>query len=71
MKTCETNLDLVHKKTLLLSSTPSSEKVSIAPGEGKHPTSMRSDKFCEELAFVYLVPNGKFGYSVDRDVKLT
>ena len=32
---------------------------------------MLSDKFCEELSFPFLFPNGKFGYSIDRDVKLS
>ena len=59
------------EETLLLSRTPSSEEISFAPGEEKHPTSTLSDKFCMEPAFPYLFPNGKFGYSIDRDVKLS
>ena len=32
---------------------------------------MLSDKFCKELAFPYLFPNSKFGYSIDRHVNLS
>lgn len=59
------------QEALLLSRIPSSEEISIAPGEGKHSTSMLSDKFCKELAFPYLFPNSKFGYSIDRHVNLS
>ena len=30
-----------------------SEKISIAPGERKKPTSVLQDKYCEELAFAH------------------
>lgn len=47
------------------------EIYSIAPGENKHPVSLMTDKQCEELAFPVLFPNGKFGYTAGRDVKLS
>ena len=49
----------------------SSEEVNIAPGEGRQPTSMLNDEFCEELALPHLFPGGKFGYKVERDIKLS
>ena len=51
--------------------TTSSEEISLAPGEGKQPTSMLSDDYCEELAFPYLFPGGKFGYKPTRELKLS
>ncbi|XP_057316777.1 uncharacterized protein LOC130657796 [Hydractinia symbiolongicarpus] len=30
-----------------------------------------NDQFCEELAHPYLFPTGKFGYKVERDIKLS
>jgi len=48
-----------------------SEFYSVAPGENKHPVSFIVDKQCEELAFPALFPKGRFGYTVDRKVKLT
>ena len=47
------------------------EIYNIAPGENKHPVSLMTDKHCEELAFPVLFPNGKFGYTAERDVKLS
>ena len=38
--------------------TTFSEEINIAPGEGKQPTSMLSDDYCEKLAFPYLLPEG-------------
>ena len=32
------------------SGTPTSEEIDVAPGEGKLPTSILSDDFCEKLA---------------------
>ncbi|CAH3151737.1 unnamed protein product [Pocillopora meandrina] len=45
--------------------------LQYAPGENKHPVSLMTDKQCEELAFPVLFPNGKFGYTAERDVKLS
>ena len=36
------------------------KNVIIAPGQGNKPVSILSDEFCEELAFPYLLPKGKF-----------
>ena len=47
------------------------EIYSIAPGENKHPVSFMTDKQCEELAFPVLFPKGEFGYTVEREVKLS
>ena len=47
------------------------EEISIAPGDGKQPTSILSDTFCEQLAFMCLFPQGKFGNNIERDVKLS
>ena len=59
------------QETLCMPNVISSEEVNIVPGEGKQPTSMLNDEFCAELAFPYLFPMGKFGYKVERDVKLS
>ena len=32
---------------------------------------MLNDDLCEEVAFLYLFPRGKFGYKVERDIKLS
>ena len=59
------------QQTLFIPKMLSTEEVNIAPGEGKQPTSMLNDKFCEELAFPYLFPRDKFGYKFQRDIKLS
>ena len=43
----------------------------MAPGEWKHQRLILNHKFCEELAFPYLFPNGKFGYKVEMEIKLS
>ena len=43
--------------------------INIAQGEGKQPKSILNNQFCEELAFPYLFPGGKFGYRVQKNVK--
>jgi hypothetical protein len=35
------------------------EVFNIAPGEGKHPVSLMTDKLCEELSFPVLFPKGR------------
>ena len=58
----------------LISVVPSqidNENVTIAPCQGKTPMSLLTDNSCEELAHPYLFPTGKFGYKVQRDIKLT
>ena len=47
------------------------EIYNIAPGENKHPVSLMTDKQCEELAFSTLFPMGRFGFTAQRDKKLT
>ena len=59
------------KETMLISQVPTSEKISIAPGEVKKPSSILQDKYCEELAFPHIFSNGKFGYRVVGEVKLS
>ena len=36
--------------------------ISVAPEQGKKPMSIFKDKYCEELAFPHLFPNGKYRY---------
>ena len=40
--------------------TTFSEEISIEPSEGKQPTSMLSDDYCEKLAFPCLFLEEKF-----------
>ena len=47
------------------------EIYNVAPGENKHPVSLMTDKSCEELAFPVLFPMGRFGYTAERDIKLS
>lgn len=47
------------------------EVYNIAPGENKQAVSFMTDKLSEELAFPVLFPKGRFGYTVERDVKLS
>ena len=55
----------------LLTQLAGNEVCSIAPGEGKHPAHFMQGKYCEELAFPVLFTMGKFGYLVERRVKLS
>jgi len=55
----------------LLIPKKSPEHISIAPGENKIPSSVLTDDSCEELAFPYLFPTGKFGFKVERNVHLS
>ena len=48
-----------------------SEVYSIAPGANKHPVSFMMDRQCEELAFPVLFPKGQFGYTAERQIKLS
>ncbi|XP_053383841.1 uncharacterized protein LOC123535686 [Mercenaria mercenaria] len=48
-----------------------SEIISIAPGEGHHPTHIMLDPGCEEQAFPKLFPTGCFGFDTERNVKVT
>ena len=43
----------------------------VAPGEGKSPFCIITDDCCEELAFPQYFSKCRFGYNMNRDVKLT
>ena len=61
-------------ETILISEIPNiidKENVIIAPGQVKTPVSILSDEFFEEQAFCYLLPKGKFGYSVPQDIPIS
>ena len=58
-------------ENMLLSNIPLAEDLIIAPGEGRQPMSILLDEKCEELAHPFLFPTGKFGYRVERDIKLS
>lgn len=58
-------------EVFVMQSEMNSELLELAPVEGKTPTSILMDKFCKELAFPNLLPNGCFGYQVERDIKLS
>ena len=47
------------------------ENVIIAPGQGKNPVSILSDKFCEEQAFRYVLVKDKFGYKAPQDIPIS
>ena len=47
------------------------EYVIIAPGQGKKTASTLDDEFCEEQAFPYHLPKGKFGYKAPRDIPIS
>ena len=51
--------------------TPTIEEISITSAERKQPYLLLADENCESLAFQYLFPDGKIGYRVERDVKLS
>ena len=59
-------------ETTLISEIPNiinEEKITIAPGQRKKPVSILSDEFCEEQAFPYLLPTGKFGSNAPQDIQ--
>ena len=61
-------------ETILTSEIPNiinEENLIIAPGQGKRPVSILGDEFCEEQTFPYFIFNGKFGYSVPRDIPIS
>ena len=47
------------------------KNIIIAQGQGKKPVSILSDEFCEEQAFPYLLPKGKFGYKAPQDIAIS
>ncbi|XP_066928370.1 uncharacterized protein [Clytia hemisphaerica] len=63
-------------ETTLMSHTPTeteidNEILTLAPGQGKKPISILNDENCEMLAHPHLFPKGKFGFNVQRNVKLS
>ena len=61
-------------ETVLVLEIPSiinDKYVIIAPGEGKKTASTLDDEFCEEQAFPYHLPKGKFGYKAPRDIPIS
>ena len=61
-------------ETALISNIPcqvNDDNIVIAPGQGQQPLSLVNDKNCEALAHPSLLPTGKFGYSTDREIKLS
>ena len=68
------NLNSTSNETVLVSEVPNivqNENLIVAPGQGKSPISVFNDSHCEELAFPYLLPRGRFGYKVDREIPLS
>ena len=58
-------------ETTLISEIPSiidEDNIPVAPEQGETPRSILRDDYCEELAFLYLFSQGKFGYKVKREV---
>ena len=47
------------------------EIFNIAPGEGKRPVPLMTDKLCEELSFPVLFPKEHFGYIAECNIKLS
>ena len=47
------------QETMLVPNMTTAEEISIAPVEGKEPTSILNDKYCEKLAFSCLFTKGK------------
>ena len=45
--------------------------LNLAPCENKNPEAFYHDVYCEEMAFPFLLPKGKFGYKVCRPIKLS
>lgn len=43
----------------------------IAPGGNQQPQNMFTEKGIDAMAFPVLLPDGKFGISADREIKLT
>ena len=54
---------------MLISQVPLSEKISIAPGKGKKPSSILRGRYCEELVFPHIFSNDQFEYRVEREVE--
>ena len=65
----------IANETCLVSLNPQTsvdnDCMDIAPCAGKQLKSILNYQFYKELNFPYLFPAGKFGYRVQRDVKLS
>ena len=46
-------------------------EINIVPGERKKLILILNEKHCRELIFLCLFRKGKFGYKVQRDMKLS
>ena len=49
----------------------SNEYIEVEPGEDKIPQNILRDTNCEVLAFPTLLCTGKYGYDVDREIRLS
>ena len=61
-------------ETDLVSEIPSiinDKNVIITLEQGKKPVSILSYEFCEEQAFPYLLPMGKFGYKAPQYISIS
>ena len=47
------------------------EVIPVAPGDGKRPISLLSERFCEELFHPHLFPTEQFVYNVKRNINLS
>ena len=70
-ETCLQSVVPDYPVTVQQSGSLGNEIYDIAPGENKHPTSIMTDKKCEQLAFPVLFPKGRFGYTDERQIKLS
>ena len=65
----------VSNETIMMSKFPidinNERTVSVAPGEGRKPLSIFEDENCEEMAFPHLIPTGKYGYKIEREIPLS
>ena len=58
-------------ETALISEKPNTvenENLIVALRQGKTPVSVLNDKFCEEMTYPFLFPDGKFKHKVERDI---
>ena len=51
--------------------TDETNTLEMAPGENKSPLSFFNDEYCEEQAFPYLFPKGKYGHKTEREVPIS
>lgn len=54
----------------LIPDIPSAEEIDIAMGKGKKLNSLLTDEIYEGIAFLYLFPTGKNGYTVKYFIQL-